>query len=274
MLQNIIIPTSSTVNLAAVLDRSGGELGCPEIVSLSASQQLTHSNWPWIDETCNIVRQRSDPLENCGGGGLRVDGHFMANGWTRCDTGAKLCLNPSMSFWTTGDVRPWLSQGNYILSRLPSSSASKNYAVVHQAIFQLIISEPSKAIPEGYLFLCPATDFQSGPGSFRWPECPAYWSLDPSGSTRLRTEAALALGFPAFEMMSAAQVLSWDENTYAGVRQFQEAKGFDPYSQDVARHLGHPLYELPMGIDEPFVHVETDGDEQLEWDTCDLELTN
>jgi hypothetical protein len=37
---------------------------------------------------------------------------------------------------------------------------------------------------------------------------------------------------------------SWDPSVYAGLRKFHQAKDFDPESQDVARHLGHPLYQL------------------------------
>ncbi|KAJ7242169.1 hypothetical protein B0H12DRAFT_958870, partial [Mycena haematopus] len=65
--------------------------------------------------------------------------------------------------------------------------------------------------------------------------CPAYWSLDPSGTNRLSMEDARLLGFPPFEMLTKIEAVSWDESVYAGVRQFQLAKGFDPYSQDAAR---------------------------------------
>ncbi|KAJ7476767.1 hypothetical protein FB451DRAFT_247299 [Mycena latifolia] len=49
---------------------------------------------------------------------------------------------------------------------------------------------------------------------------------------------------------------SWDESFYSGLRQFHEAKGFDPYSQDVARHLGHQLFQLAYGADSSFAHME------------------
>jgi hypothetical protein len=46
----------------------------------------------------------------------------------------------------------------------------------------------------------------------------------------------------------------WDASFYAGLRQFHQAKGFDPNSQDVARHLGHSLYQLAAEVDAPFAH--------------------
>ncbi|KAJ6462938.1 hypothetical protein C8R45DRAFT_785720, partial [Mycena sanguinolenta] len=77
-----------------------------------------------------------------------------------------------------------------------------------------------------------------------WPACAAYWSLDPSGVDRLRLQDATRLGFPSFKLIAKAYGRSWDASIYDGLRQFHEAKGFDPYSQDIARHLGYPLHQL------------------------------
>ncbi|KAJ7203410.1 hypothetical protein B0H12DRAFT_480701 [Mycena haematopus] len=160
-----------------------------------------------------------------------------------------------MSVWTVGShIYSWLSQGNHIINRLRNASNHEDYAIVKKVVFQLIISESSQPIPEGYLFLCPATHFQVGPSTFCWPDCPAYWSLDPSGINRLGMEDAHLLGFPSFQMMTGIQVISWDESVYAGVRQFQRAKSFDPYSQDAARHLNHALYQLCTDTDDSFAH--------------------
>jgi hypothetical protein len=108
-----------------------------------------------------------------------------------------------------------------------------------------------------YLFLCPAEDFQIGSLSFRWPECPAYWSLDPSGVERLSMEDAIALGFPAISLSTEIEGRSWDASVYAGLRQFHQVKGFDPDSQDVVRHLGEPLCQLASEIDPLFAHSES-----------------
>ncbi|KAJ7732546.1 hypothetical protein B0H16DRAFT_1253636, partial [Mycena metata] len=94
---------------------------------------------------------------------------------------------------------------------------------------------PREDTPPGYLFHCPPTEFQTAPTSFRWPECPAYWSLDPSGAERLSTEEATQLGFPSFQLTTRVHGWSWDAGVYAGLRQFHQGKGFDPESQDVAR---------------------------------------
>lgn len=96
----------------------------------------------------------------------------------------------------------------------------------------------------GFLYLCPEKDFRTGPSSFCWPECPAYWSEDPSGADRLTLREATRLGFPHLQFTTDVVGRFWDSSVYAGLRRFHQRKGFNPDSQDVARHLGHPLYQL------------------------------
>ncbi|KAJ7159696.1 hypothetical protein C8R46DRAFT_863502, partial [Mycena filopes] len=93
-------------------------------------------------------------------------------------------------------------------------------------------SSPTDTPPPGYLFLCPMEAFKTGPFRFKWPDSPAYWSRDPSGVERLSAEEAIRLGFPSIEFRTRAYTTSWDPSVYAGLRQFHEAKGFDPASQD------------------------------------------
>ncbi|KAJ7127747.1 hypothetical protein C8R44DRAFT_545225, partial [Mycena epipterygia] len=100
-------------------------------------------------------------------------------------------------------------------------------------------SGPSENLPEGYLFLCPLEDLQDDTG--RWlrnPECPAYWSINPSGSQRLSPEEASRLGFPSLTLERVIWRRSWTENVYTALSHFHAAKGFDPNSQDLARNLG------------------------------------
>jgi hypothetical protein len=108
--------------------------------------------------------------------------------------------------------------------------------------------------PMGFLFLCPPTDFHTGPSSFCWPDSPAYWSLDPSGAEHLTTVDAKQLRFPSLQLTTAVLGMSWNASVYAGLRQFYLGKGFDPESLAVARHLGYPLYELSSEVDPPFAH--------------------
>jgi hypothetical protein len=108
-------------------------------------------------------------------------------------------------------------------------------------------------LPKSYLFLCP---IQRGPGPFGLPDVPAYWSLDPSGRERLTPLEAIELGFPSLDFTMTVWGQSWDEVFYAGLRTFHRGKGFDPDSQDIARHLGYPLYQLSGEPDTPLAHGE------------------
>jgi hypothetical protein len=121
-------------------------------------------------------------------------------------------------------------------------------ALVDWVQFSVYIPFPGQNPPDGYLFICSSADFQTGRGSFRWPDRPAYWSLDCTGSEPLSAEEASCLGFPSIQLTTRIGVKFWDETVYAGVRKFHAAKGFDPDSQDVARELGYPLYELSVPV--------------------------
>jgi hypothetical protein len=67
-------------------------------------------------------------------------------------------------------------------------------------------------------------------------------------------EDATILGFPSIFLSTTIDGKSWDANVYTGLRQFHQAKGFDPDSQDVARLLGEPLCQLTSEIDPLFAH--------------------
>jgi sigma54-dependent transcription regulator len=67
-------------------------------------------------------------------------------------------------------------------------------------------------------------------------------------------EDATALGFPSISLHTEVWGGSWDASVYAALHQFHQAKGFDPDSQDVACHLGEPLYQLAREMDSPFAH--------------------
>ncbi|KAF7364422.1 hypothetical protein MSAN_01103200 [Mycena sanguinolenta] len=139
---------------------------------------------------------------------------------------------------------PWLAQANYIFSQLKINLNHEDFNLVNRVLFTLKIGKTAQNPPDGYLFLCSPKDVETGPTSFRWPDQPAYWSLNPSGSNPLSDEEAWRLGFPSITRRTRVDTVYWDETVYAGLRKFDECKGFDPESQDLAKELGHPLYEL------------------------------
>ncbi|KAF7368452.1 hypothetical protein MVEN_00168300 [Mycena venus] len=166
---------------------------------------------------------------------LGAAGLIMKDRWTRFDSTdvANCTLSANIGSYALGWT--WLSQANHIFTRLNITSNFEKYVYVSNIGFEIRISRCTDDGPTGYLFVCPAKDLQTGASSFTWPDCPAYWSLDPLGVEHLSTDEATRLGFPSIELKIGACRRSWDASVYAGLRQFHRAKGFDPDSQDVAR---------------------------------------
>jgi len=179
----------------------------------------------------------------------------MKDGWTRYNSGDVLDTTITLELWTS-NIKAWLSQANHIFSCLRISSNFEDYVIVYEIEFKFKIAATTVDPPDGYLFLCPKSDFKIGPSSFGWPNCPAYWSLDSSGAERLSMEDAVNLGFPPIHLTTEIWGYFWDHSVYTGLRQFHQAKGFDTDSQDVAQHLGELLYQLSKEMDVPFAHID------------------
>ncbi|KAF7364404.1 hypothetical protein MSAN_01101100 [Mycena sanguinolenta] len=182
------------------------------------------------------------------------DARIMCSGWNslrrrKADNGAtrfnsRDVCNNTLHLDKRCDRAWWLAQGNHIFNRLAIVSDHVNYKLVHYVKFTLAISETTQNPPNGYLFVPSPKDFETSPISVRWPDRPAYWSLDPSGSIPLSPEEASRLGFPSITPITQVYASSWDESVYAGIRKFDESKGFVPESQELAKELGYPLYEV------------------------------
>ncbi|KAF7376999.1 hypothetical protein MSAN_00117800 [Mycena sanguinolenta] len=188
-------------------------------------------------------------------------GEVMPKGWTRFQSSDVLNNTVCISFSIfPGHWHTWLTQANHIFRRLNIMSNFENYAVAYAIRFYIDIWGPRRDPPTGFLFLCPEEDFRTSPSSLCLPARGAYWSLDPSGTDRLSSEDATRLGFPALELTTQAFEDHWDGSIYEGLRQLHQAKGFDPYSQEVARHLGLPLYQVSSQAEAPFAYVNSDGE--------------
>jgi len=244
--------TLSAVNLGAIiLCSSGNEVeNGAEITTLQNIRLRVYENRWSID---------GRPLRCING-----------KGWTYCTSGDVLGTKIQLWLWAP-HTEAWLSQANHIFNRLQITSNFENYFTLDVISFELTISATTINPPKGFLFLCPPKDFQTGPLTFRWPDCPAYWSLDPSGVECLSMDDAVGLGFPSIKPSLCIRGRSWDPIVYAGLRKFHEAKGFDPDSLDVAQNLEHPIYQLPGDVDAPFAHV---NEEEVPTDPQDLDHVN
>ncbi|KAJ7714431.1 hypothetical protein B0H16DRAFT_1742624 [Mycena metata] len=172
-------------------------------------------------------------------------GVVMTNGWTRLFPHSFYPIVAHLTFRVRKqDILAWLSQANHIFKCLQITSNFSDHVLLSTISIHLQIQPILETIPTGYLFLCPPNHFRTGSASFTSPDYPAYWSLDSSVVERLSAEEAMHLGFPSFEFKSRVSGLYWEDKIYAGLRQFHASKGFDPDNQDLACHLGYPLYRL------------------------------
>ncbi|KAK7029955.1 hypothetical protein R3P38DRAFT_2775401 [Favolaschia claudopus] len=211
---------------------------------------------------------------------LKVAPHVMESGWNRLTVSDLLC-HPEIGVMELLDPQVhsslWLSQADHILNCLGSDFeffdaddyGKLTVCLLDSIEFRLYLGRDHESFRQthwhsfdGFLFLCPPKSFKVGPGSFRCPDCIGYWSLDPSGLDQLSAEQAAELGFPAISVSILGEGRYWSETVYAGLRQFHQGKGFNPDSQDLARHLGVPLYELysdyekSLNFDGGEAHIE------------------
>ncbi|KAF8214525.1 hypothetical protein K438DRAFT_881148 [Mycena galopus ATCC 62051] len=163
---------------------------------------------------------------------------ILENGWIRVNSA---CVVEEYRRHISLDnvySQGWLAQACHIFNSLNIKSNFEDYVLVNTIWSCLRLLGPIENLPPSYLFLCPLAMFETDlPGCFTIPDCTAYWSVDPSGAERLSTEEARTLGLPEIHSWMEVWGKYWDSSDYDGIWQFHEAKGFDPYSQDVAIEL-------------------------------------
>ncbi|KAK7056041.1 hypothetical protein R3P38DRAFT_2761175 [Favolaschia claudopus] len=213
------------------------------IISVSTSQRL--------DELVKIASFEPDWEYDFNAGGWCVGigeplGCITGSGWTWYELQHPLSVSSaeadgaliSLEFSVSRQyAAAWFSKANHIFKQQNISSNFDDYALIYHVLFEVTISASESETSPGFLFLCPPEALRNGKSSFRWPEFPAYWSLDSSGSTPLCMREAEELGFPSIELETRIYSRSWDESVYIGLRRFHQAKGFDPDSAEVAQHL-------------------------------------
>ncbi|KAJ7135615.1 hypothetical protein C8R44DRAFT_387587 [Mycena epipterygia] len=188
----------------------------------------------------------------------------MENGWSRLHSS---CVHGAIqrTIYLNTDWDCWLAQANNVFSQIPTPPKYEDCLLINWIRYDLSCSGPSENLPEGYLFLCPLEDLRDDTG--RWlpsPECPAYWSLNSSGKQMLNAEEASSLGFPPLEFEMVIWWLSYNEGVYAALSRFHAGKGFDPNSLDIARHLGHPIYQLSCSP-----NIDTGHIKEVSSDACE-----
>ncbi|KAJ7315706.1 hypothetical protein DFH08DRAFT_419117, partial [Mycena albidolilacea] len=248
--RTISISTSTTVNVGAIISCSPGPpLEDPVEIAYVPNVHPRVSGWQTSGGAEGVVMED---------GGMRFKSDDIFNGIIE------------LYIWSS-TWRPWLSQANNIFRRLQITSNFKEYVCVRDVSFELEASGTTEEPPAGFLFLCSQKDLKTSPSTYCWPDCPAYWSFDPSGVDRLTLKEAIQLGFPAFQLKTTLYGHSWDTSVYEGLQKFHQGKGFDPDTQDLARDIGYPLYELSSKADSTFAHVNEGNLEEIDQEYWDAE---
>ncbi|KAF7331347.1 hypothetical protein MKEN_00012400 [Mycena kentingensis (nom. inval.)] len=137
----------------------------------------------------------------------------------------------------------WASQATNLHHRLRADRRRRErYALVENIHVDVgFLPNAASESLNAYCFLAPAsTVFQPD----NLIASVAYWSMDPTGNERLSTADARRLGLPELSISAYIQGTKYPDAFYDEIDAFHRAKGFDPDSADVARHLGLPVFEL------------------------------
>ncbi|KAF7374188.1 hypothetical protein MSAN_00300700 [Mycena sanguinolenta] len=174
VVRSMSISTSRSVNIPSVFNCASAD-GCDDMLEIAWLPTAEFRPHRWCCRFCD----------------------FMPNGWTRFNSD-DIAKTMAWLIVETVDSKLWLSQANHIFTALQISFNLHDYVVVNRIDFRLEILAVNieRPMPTGFLFLCPPEYLQIGKATFRWPDLPAYWSLDPSGTERLTLEEAVNLGFP------------------------------------------------------------------------------
>ncbi|KAJ7064456.1 hypothetical protein C8F01DRAFT_1126932 [Mycena amicta] len=168
----------------------------------------------------------------------------LRNGWEHYSigpekTGQMVQLSlPNPLMYTMDTI--WLSQAGHIFNLLNIRERFDSYVLAYGwANVEFTVPEGA---PNGYLFCRKSWQ------PLRKKPSQVFWSLDPLGRERLSWKEARERGFPKLIFSKYVRTWNWDAPVYEEIRAMHIAKGFDPDSQDIARHLGYPLFELVSDI--------------------------
>ncbi|KAJ6449986.1 hypothetical protein C8R45DRAFT_1128491 [Mycena sanguinolenta] len=246
--RNFTISTHVPIRLGSIRQSSGAEYEKSFEVAFASDWEAVDHGW----RTEDLI------VEGCWTQITLAEGtSVLENGWTRVNSAEVADEYMRRIYSEDSCSEGWLAQANHIFKSLNTKPNLENHFLVHGIQCWLRLSAPTKDLPPGYLFLCPFAEFETDIlGCFERPECPAYWSHDPSGTKGLSAEEARNLGFPDISLEMSVTGLLWDGSVYHGIHQFHGEKGFDPYSQEVAIELGYPLFEISCTWDDLLAHCK------------------
>ncbi|KAF9255288.1 hypothetical protein L218DRAFT_1008748 [Marasmius fiardii PR-910] len=106
-----------------------------------------------------------------------------------------------------------------------------------------------------YLFVRPCLQLSDGfPDLVSWSSSTDlyYWSADRDGLSKMTEEELVRLDLPCYAPKVTTYLQHWLLEDYDFMRDFQEAKGFDPTTTDFARSIGVSILEVVVTEKERF----------------------
>ncbi|KAK7001918.1 hypothetical protein R3P38DRAFT_3367891 [Favolaschia claudopus] len=202
---------------------------------------------------------------------------MLPNGWTRCSNKfAKHSQLRDFSFRlqlccgspeAPQELFSPFAQANYITSHLGTECSSYSFIGTIYASYSFTSWQLPESLGEIFLFLPPSRGFFT-PNLTRccFTTEEHYWSFDPSGKDRLSPNEALNLGLPQASLEILVSQIYVDEALFKDLHTFHTMKGFNADSQEIAKHLGLPLFYFGDEGDpppSPLFDVSSDSVAQL-----------
>ncbi|KAK1223201.1 hypothetical protein PQX77_013924 [Marasmius sp. AFHP31] len=216
----------------------------PTIFSALTKTPIAVTNNVWTSSEDNLVERTC--LEN-GWTRFRLDG----DGWPTLD------LNKDIN-------RAWLSQTSSVFHARGVSLDNdlEDFYLVYPTAWlrDYVDDSPSKRQLRRqqpiYLFVypppTPPTRSHSKTSSLH------HWSFQEDGHSHISPESCFHLGLPVeLEYLFNWSSPSWPRKSYKSLHQYQIARGLDPTTADLARHLAYPIFQ-PLDDSDRFEDVQKD----------------
>ncbi|KAK1225900.1 hypothetical protein PQX77_011148 [Marasmius sp. AFHP31] len=100
-----------------------------------------------------------------------------------------------------------------------------------------------------------------------------YWSFHKDGCSPLSPDTCRGLGLPTeLVYRHSFHAISWSNEDYQRIHQYQLLRGFDPSTTDFARHLGHDdiLFQSVNDSDRFEIHQESPPESRSSTPTSDI----
>ncbi|KAJ7131340.1 hypothetical protein C8R44DRAFT_871837 [Mycena epipterygia] len=216
-----------------------------------------HEGWHLEDD---VVEWQEDDLE------------VMDNGWTRLWVTDVDVLEDSLeddyypynqlkiattTFNLSGLSSSWIAQAHHIEDTFGTSESLLESSLICDSIHYHVKLEWSgkpwhreqreASTLDVYLFICPIEDLQDHERGFPYvgiPECPGYWSFDPTGAQKI---APGSHGLPEIRILCSEILVRFPQDLYDAVADLHASREFNPKTLDVTHDVGYPLYELLDG---------------------------